>query len=112
MKLLLDSRKLILAIDEVIEFGIFEDMQKWKVGSNAYYIDNGFMLEEVLDIPIDIIPNKYYLIDGEFILNPNWINTPEEIKTINKQIDSLVLQRAESELEIDERLTTLELGLI
>lgn len=112
MKLLLDSRKLILAIDEVIEFCIFEDMQKWKVGSNAYYIDNGFTSEEVLDIPIDVTPLKYFYIDGEFVLNPNWNNTPEEIKTINENIDTLVLQRAEAELEIDERLTMLELGLI
>ncbi|ABX43303.1 hypothetical protein [Lachnoclostridium phytofermentans] len=110
MKLLLDSRKLIIAISTEITFGTFEGEEKWKVG-NIYYIDNWFTVTDVDDVPIDVIPNKYFYIDGEFVLNPNWANAPEDISEINKRFDAMLLNKAESELEIDERLSLLELGL-
>lgn len=111
MKLLLDSRKLILAISEKIDFVIHEDMEKWRIGEYSYYMDNNYSVEEVLDVPIFVVPDKYFYIDEEFILNPNWSNAPDEIKELNKRIDAILLEKAESEIEIDERLSKIELGL-
>ncbi|WP_029502484.1 hypothetical protein [Lachnoclostridium phytofermentans] len=89
MKLLLDSRKLILAIDENIEFVTHEGLAKWKIGETTYYLDNNFSVEELIDIPFDIIPIKYFYIDGEFVLNPNWSNTPEDISKLQAENASL-----------------------
>nr|WP_295681489.1 hypothetical protein [uncultured Lachnoclostridium sp.]DAD92270.1 MAG TPA: hypothetical protein [Siphoviridae sp. ctQ0C17] len=84
MKLLLDSRKLILAMDDVIDFVTHESYEKWKVGMFSYYMDNNYTLEEVDEVPIDIVANKYFFIDGEFVVNPNWRNTPEDISKIQE----------------------------
>lgn len=112
MKLLLDSRRLILAINNDIELVNHEGYEKWKIGTLLYYMNNDYILEEVDDVPIDIIANKYFFINGEFVINPNWSNVPEEIQEMNKRINEILLKKAESELDIDERLSKLELGLV
>lgn len=89
MKLLLDSRKLILAIDDNIELVNHEGYAKWKIGKYSYYLDEDYTLEEVENVPIDIIANKYFFIEGEFVLNPNWSNTPEDIAKLQAENTSL-----------------------
>lgn len=74
MKLLLDSRKLIRYINTDIAFGIWDDtdIQKWRIG-NYYVIGDDFTLVEVETLPLDVIPDKYFYIDGEFVANPNYV---------------------------------------
>ena len=74
MKLLLDSRNLIRYIDTNIVFGIWDDTNtpKWRVG-NYYVIGNDFTLVEVETLPLDVIPDKYFYIDGNFVVNPNYV---------------------------------------
>lgn len=89
MKLLLDSRKLILAIDDNIELVNHEGYDKWKIGKYSYYLDEDYTLEEVDEVPVDVIPDKYFFINGEFIINPNWSNTPEDIAKLQAENASL-----------------------
>jgi hypothetical protein len=74
MKLLLDSRNLIRYINTDIELGVWDDtnIQKWRIG-NYYVIGEDFTLVEVETLPLDVIPDKYFYIDGEFIANPNYV---------------------------------------
>lgn len=84
MKILVDKRNLVLAIDSDIVFGTFEGEEKWKIGTNAYYIDNGFQVIDA-NVPEKVIPMKYFYINNEFVLNENWSNTPEEISILQKE---------------------------
>lgn len=112
MKLLLDSRKLIIAIGEDISFVMHEGVEKWKVSNSLYYIDEGYTIAEIAELPLDVTQGKYFYIDNQFILNPNWNNSVEDIQELNNRINEVLIKKAESELEIDERLTKIELGLI
>lgn len=84
MKLLLDSRGMVLSINENIVAKIEDGFKIWDTG-NVYMSDNGYSCVEAENISLDIIPQKYFYIDGEFILNPNWINTPDEISKLQAE---------------------------
>lgn len=89
MKLLLDNRGLILAFGSDIELVTHEGYDKWKIGMFSYYIDDNYTLEEIDEVPVDVIANKYFFIEGEFVLNPNWSNTPEDIAKLQAENASL-----------------------
>ena len=84
MKLLLDNRKLILHIWEGIEFGTYDGEEKWKVSEYLYMIDNGYTCVEITDVPLEVIPEKYFYIDNEFVINPNYVNPSEQERRITE----------------------------
>ncbi len=95
MKILLDDRGLILVISNDIEFGTFDGEEKWKVGNGMYFIDNNFTMVEVDSVPVEVIPDKYYYIDGEFVLNPNYSN-PSEMEAKVTELEDLLLASDEA----------------
>lgn len=111
MKLLLSNRNLILAIDPVIEFGVFDEpTEKWKVG-NSYALDNGYSATEVDTVPIEVIPHKYFFIDGVFVKNPNYIDAGETENKI-QSLETELQTTQQFVLETEYRLCVMELGLI
>lgn len=119
MDLLLDSRKKIMAIDNNITFGVFDEpIEKWKAG-NIYFIDCNYTKVSNIEVPIDIIPNKYFYIDGSFVIDPNYNNSSMEVSELKQQLSGLNTQMNErlgqTELEVvqnDFRLCLLELNTL
>ena len=121
MYLLLDARGLILAISSVVEYGTFENEKKWKL-DNGYVIGNNLTTVNLDNVPIEIMPMKHYYINGEFMNNPNYTSPneqelniqdlKEENSLLKAQVEEHELNQAETELDIDERLCNLELGLV
>ena len=73
MRLLLDERKLIVAIGSEIEYGVWgnvEDAKSWKITNTYYVMDNNYTVVDIGDqeIPSYVHENEYYYIDGEFKL--------------------------------------------
>jgi len=101
MKLLLDNRNLILVISNDIEFGTFEGEEKWKVGNKMYFIDDDFSVAEVESVPVEVIPDKYFYIDGEFVLNPNYSN-PSEMEAKVEELEELLLASDEAVVSLYE----------
>ena len=93
MKLLLNERKQILAINNSIEYGVWGNLgslASWKIGNLDFMRDDNYSLIEINEelIPIYVQPGKYYFINDSFQLaeDPNSIfiernNTIEELKT-------------------------------
>ena len=102
MKLLIDNRGLIVFIGVNIEFGIFDEpnVEKWKI-DNCYAIDSGYTLVEVESIPLEVIPGKYFYIDGEFTLNPNYSN-PNELEAKVTELEDLLFASDEAVVSLYE----------
>lgn len=78
-----------------------------------------FHVVEVESIPDDCFTDKYLYVDGEFIDNPDYVEPPktleelqEENEQLKKQIETHKIEQALTELDIDERLINIELGLL
>lgn len=125
MKILTNLDNVIIASGD-IEFGIFdEDFKKWKIqqGESLFYlIDCNFICVEVSDFPDGILEHKYcYTEEKGFYPNPNYVE-PYDIETEVKRltteneelkttVTNLENNALDSELEVDYRLSMLELGL-
>lgn len=110
MRILVNSENIVICASSSIEFGIFQGEEKWKISDTLYALDYSFKLFDNVTLPSDYIDGKYcYELGKEFYPNPNWI---EPAKPVEEQLNELKLSKAISELEIDERLTKLELGLV
>ena len=73
MKLLLDERKMIAAIGNNIEYGVWgniKDAASWRLTPTSYIMDANFTLVDIedMEIPLYVRPNEYYFINGEFKL--------------------------------------------
>lgn len=74
---------------------------------------------EVLEehpLPEDFLTDKYkYTEEKGFYFNESWVELPKPqeqvITELEDKLNNLLLEKAESELEIDERLSKIELGL-
>jgi hypothetical protein len=53
-------------------------------------IGDNFTLVEVETLPLDVIPDKYFYIDGEFIPNPNYTNQSDLEKRITAIEDTIL----------------------
>jgi hypothetical protein len=53
-------------------------------------IGDNFTLVEVETLPLDVIPDKYFYIDGEFIANPNYTNQSDLEKRITAIEDTIL----------------------
>lgn len=113
MFLLLDSRKKILEISEICEKGVFEEdnLTKWKVNASSYLVDNNYSCVEVSTVPTEVIPEKYYYIDGEFVENPNFSSTGE-IAVLKATIETLTKQNATLQSNLDAVFSVLDTLLL
>lgn len=73
MKLLLNERKLIIAIGNSIEYGVWGnagEQASWRISDNYFMMDNNFTLEDIGDteIPTYVNEGQYYYVNGEFKL--------------------------------------------
>lgn len=107
MKLLIDARSKVMFIGEVIEFGFYDDIEKWKI-DNMYAIDNNYRLIDNVQPPIEVIPLKYFYINNEFVKDPNYVDENYIIKRMS-QLESELSIAIESSIENDFRLCKLEL---
>lgn len=81
----------------------------YKISENLFCSKRGIQAFNVPTGSEDIEPYKYcYTVEKGFYPNPNW---KEPLKPVEVQLEELRLAKAESELEIDERISKLELGL-
>lgn len=113
MKMLLDERNKILFITSFAEYGVWDEpnVNKWKIGANEYTLDNNYSVAEVDEVPIDVIPGKYFFIDGSFVTNPNFINKDgleRKIDDLGNGIADVENAMCESELLTDERIGAIE----
>ena len=107
MKILTDSQNSVIFSNDVIT-GIVENETKyWKYSDTCRIFDQGYACHEVSSVP-DNVQSYCYTVAKGFYANPNWVAPPKSLETI---LEDLVLAKAESELEIDERISKLELGL-
>ena len=95
MKALKTKENILLFEAPRIEFGIWDepDVQKWAMFNEdgevtLYAIDNEFELIEFDETkkPADYVEGKYFYIDGEFVLNPDW---REPLPPIEDQVHML-----------------------
>ena len=108
-KLLCNLEGYILFVEDNIEYGTFEEEEKWKIGNFYYKSDEELFVYEVEELPTDYTSGKYfYTPDIGFYPNTMWVEPP---KPVEQQISDLALRIAESEFEIDSRLTMIELGI-
>lgn len=89
MKLLLNKDNTIVNIAEEIT-----EIEQGYFCNNCIYpynIDN-FSVVEVAEIPSEVKPAKYMYVNGEFKLNPNYvepINPEQEIRQLKEKIQTL-----------------------
>lgn len=97
MRLLLDEKKVIIAIGADIEFGVWGNIgvfPSWKISSTFYIIDDTYTVVEVNEIPNYVTPILYRYVNGEFVL-------AEEAKNeLEKRIEALETHNAELTAQI------------
>lgn len=102
MFLLLDSMNKIIYISKSMEKSKDEfGYDIIKVSPNLYYQDEGYSIIEVETVPIEVIPEKYFYIDGEYVLNPNYIDD-SMIAEYEQRVSTLQEMTATLEESIDE----------
>lgn len=90
MKLLLNDRNIIIAINNEIEYGVWgnlDSLPSWKIGKTSYLIDENYSLIEMEEslIPLYVCPNRYCFIDNSFQLVSNPNQDIENIKNLLNQ---------------------------
>lgn len=113
-----------------------DDYMVWRSSNKDDIMDDNYTCVEVENIPDGLIPHKYCYDNGEFTLNPNYSENNIPL-TLVRQMETMVLKlfqntnnvasenikinefvtnmdniRVESELDIDYRVSMLELGLV
>ena len=71
MFLLLDDRN---KIKEISNMAIRLEDDTIKIADNLIIGNKEYVIVEVDNVPIEIIPEKYFYIDGEYTLNTNYID--------------------------------------
>lgn len=91
----------------------FLDVNEPTVEKWAVYTDEGnldyFVLDDdatLVDFDIELLPDnytygKYFFINGEFVLNPDWVEPPvpieEQVSNLSESVEELAMVSAESE---------------
>lgn len=88
MFLVLNDRKKIMAISKsttILDYGSV------KLSNGLIICDEGLTVVEVASVPVGIKEEKYFYIDGEYVLNPNWEESQlsEKVNTLEKDNESL-----------------------
>ena len=101
MFILLDDRNTVIEINKSIKQ---QEDGSILVGKHLVYNDENLSIVEVDNVPIDILPMKYFYIYGEFVLNTNWINPysdedvdklKQEVKQLNETVDYILTEGLE-----------------
>lgn len=114
MKLLLDSRNLIIGIGNNIEYGEWgniENVKSWRITPTHYMMDGDYHLEDIGDteIPTYVKEGQYYLINGEFKLADECPNEyRDSIKANTESIVTIEDALCETEIANEDRLAALE----
>lgn len=74
MFLLLDDLKKIIHISKMAEKVTINNVDYIKVSNNNMIVDNNYDIVEVENIPVNITTEKYMYVDGEFVINENYID--------------------------------------
>lgn len=112
---------LLLSTSDVVEFitkvkptiEVEEGLELWSLGYMRV-INTSLNLVEVEKLPLGQIEKKYCYRDGEFIINPSYIEpvvTTEDLYVVRQEILQQGTRQIEAELDTDYRLSLLELGL-
>ena len=96
MYILIDSEGTLRAIGSSITEDTNEQGVIWVNG--AGYGLAGQRIVEVVDIPEFVIPDKYKYVDGEFVINENYIDS-SKIEAMQEQIDQLTIMLGDALLE-------------
>ena len=116
MKALKSEDNILLFEAPRIEFGIYDepDVQKWAMFNEndevmLYAIDNNFELVEFDETkkPEDYVEGKYFYIDGEFVLNPDWREPLPPIEDQVKMLAEDLATVAQNTEDIEEALCEL-----
>lgn len=104
MKLLLDERKLIVAIGNTIEYGMWGNagaLSSWKITDTHYIMDGNYYVEDIGDteIPTYVNAGEYYYIDGKFKLKDE---CPNEYKDRVKYLEEALAITDETAIELYE----------
>ncbi len=85
------------------------------VHNTVYPNEHNLVLADITQvIPEGVELNSKYCYTEEqgFYKNPNWVEPPRTLEQLDNHVKENDLQRTETELEIDFRLSLIELGLI
>lgn len=122
MNILLYNNR-IVALGEIIDFGIFDEpFEKWRIsdsnGNTLYYmIDDNYTLVENVSLPENYVNGKYFYENGEFVLNTEWkpyYPIEERANMLEDENKRLSLENEESvehEAELLYELSLLKLGI-
>lgn len=121
MKLLLNERNQIIAISNLIEYGVWGNIGKaesWRIGKTSYIMDDNFTIVDVEDahIPTYVREYEYYYVNGEFKLADECPNEYKE-RILELENEVKVLQEeniasSEMEAELLYELSLMQLGML
>ena len=119
MKALKDENNFLLFEADNILYGKLDasepDVDKWGMYDGEgnillYAIDNNYSVVEFnpADKPEDYVEGKYFYINGEFILNPDWVEPPLPIEDRVTQLQEDIAIVAQSAEDSEEALCDLD----
>lgn len=106
MKLLLSERGQIIAISNLIEYGVWGNVgnaKSWRIGTNSYIMDDNFSVIELedIDIPTYVKEYEYYYINGEFKLADECPNEyKDKITELENQV--IITEQAITDLDLQD----------
>lgn len=126
MNIITNINNIVVLKADSIEYGIYDEpFEKYKIidgGITYYFIENNCVVHDIDELPRDYKDMKYcYTETDGFYLNPNFVEPIdyetetrrliEENEELKTTVSNLENNAIDSELEIDFRLSMLELGL-
>lgn len=114
MKLLLTERGQIVAISNLIEYGVWGNTgssKSWRIGLSSYMMDDNFTVVEVKneEIPTYVKEVDFYYINGTFKLADE---CPNEYKERIAELEAQNADSIEIEADLMYELALMQLGLI
>ena len=110
MFLLLDDLKKIVYISKMATRETIDDIDYIRVSANNLVIDSCFEIVEVDSVPINVVAEKYLYVDGEFVINENYVDdsmvAEYETRLSTLQESNAIQEENISKLEDD--ITSLE----
>ena len=110
MFLLLDDLKKIVSISKMATRETIDDIDYIRVSANNLVIDSDFEIVEVDSVPINVVAEKYLYVDGEFVINENYVDDSmvAEYETRLSTLQELNATQEENINKLETDLTSLE----